>query len=82
MSKIVKRVQPCGGFELEIEFTDGLRGRMDVSQRLFGPVFEPLRDAKLFDQVYVDPFGAICWPNGANLAPDALYDSLRAAAGK
>ena len=55
---------------------------MDVSQRLFGPVFEPLRDAKLFDQVYVDPFGAICWPNGANLAPDALYDSLRAAAGK
>ncbi len=60
----------------------GLRGRMDVSQRLFGPVFEPLRDTKLFDQVYVDPFGAICWPNGADLAPDALYDSLRAAAGK
>ena len=76
MGKIVKRVQPCGGFELEIEFTDGLCGRLDVSQRLFGPVFEPLRDYSLFEQVYVDQFGAVCWPNGANLAPDALYDTL------
>ena len=82
MSKIVKRVQPYGGFELEIESTDGLRGRMDVSQRLFGPVFEPLLDAKLFEQVYVDPFGAICWPNGADIAPDAIYDSLSGVAEK
>lgn len=76
MGKIVKRVQPCGGFELEIEFTDGLYGRLDVSQRLFGPVFEPLRDYELFEQVHVDQFGAVCWPNGADLAPDALYDTL------
>ncbi len=80
MGKVVKRVQPYGGFELEIEFTDGLRGRLDVSQRLFGPVFEPLRDYKLFEQVYVDQFGAVCWPNGADLAPDALYDILAKAA--
>ena len=82
MDKIVKRVQSCGQFQLEIEFTDGLIGRLDVSQRLFGPVFEPLRNAKLFEQVCVDQFGAICWPNGADLAPDALYGSLAGTRGQ
>ena len=68
MSQVVKSVKPCAGFELEIEFTDGLRSRVDLSTRLFGPIFEPLRDAELFGQVYVDQFGAVCWPNGADLA--------------
>jgi hypothetical protein len=43
-------------------------------------MFEPLRDVNLFDEVFVDEFGAVCWPNGADLAPDALYDRIRASA--
>ncbi len=39
-------------------------------------VFEPLKDESLFSQVAVDEFGAVCWPNGADLAPDALHDRL------
>ena len=39
-------------------------------------MFEPLRDPVLFAQAYVDEFGAICWPNGADLAPDALYQRI------
>jgi hypothetical protein len=49
---------------------------VDVSDRLFGPVFEPLRDAGVFEQVRIDEFGAPVWPNGADLAPDALYRTL------
>lgn len=79
MSKAVKSVRPRAGFQLEVEFMDGLRSRVDLSARLFGPVFEPLRDVKLFEQVYVDQFGAVCWPNGADLAPDALYERALAA---
>jgi hypothetical protein len=29
-----------------------------------------------FRQVGIDEFGVICWPNGADLAPDALHQEL------
>jgi hypothetical protein len=40
------------------------------------PIFEPLRDPAIFvqDQVVL---GAVQWPNGADLAPDAMYDAIR-----
>jgi len=41
-----------------------------------GTVFEPLRDAAVFAQVQV-VLGAVQWPNGADLAPDAMYDAIR-----
>lgn len=67
-------------YRLEVEFSDGTRGVVDLADRLFGPMFEPLRDEKLFAKANVDEFGAIVWPNGADLAPDALYVRMRAAA--
>jgi hypothetical protein len=76
MSKEVTKLEARSGYHLYVEFSDGTAGMIDLSDRLFGPVFEPLRDKALFDQVRVDEFGAICWPNGADLAPDAVYMRL------
>jgi hypothetical protein len=46
-----------------------------------GPVFEPLRDEAFFAQVAVDPeLGTVVWPNGADLAPDALHEQATNAA--
>jgi len=59
---------------LEVVFTDGTRCTVQMKDRLFGPMFEPLRDPNLFSKATVDEFGAICWPNGADLAPDAIYE--------
>jgi hypothetical protein len=59
--------------KLIVEFSDGVRAELDLASRLFGPVFEPLRNPSFFAQVTLDAFGAPCWPNGADLAPDALY---------
>lgn len=60
-------------YRLKLRFDDGVSGTVDLSDDLWGPMFEPLRDPKLFAQVFVDEFGAVCWPNGADYAPDALY---------
>jgi hypothetical protein len=31
--------------------------------------------------VRLDEFGVICWPNGADLAPEFVYDEVRRQAG-
>ena len=72
-------VQPLQGYRLAVRFDDGVEGVIEMKDRIFGPVFEPLQDPALFQQVFVDAFGAIAWPNGADLAPDALYKRLRSA---
>lgn len=72
----VARVRALPGFRLHIVFENGVTGELDMSQELIGPVFEPLRDPDYFATVFVDEIGAICWPNGVDIAPDALYLEL------
>ena len=76
MERIV-HVKALQDWRLEIRFSDGTAGVVALQDRLFGPMFEPLKDPAFFEQVQVDEFGAVCWPNGADLAPDALYEKLR-----
>ena len=76
----VTRVEPLDGFRLAVEFSDGVRGEVDLADELWGPAFEPLKERALFAQAAVDRFGAVCWPNGADLAPDALHARLTGAA--
>ena len=61
---------------LSVQFDDGVSGIVDLSTELVGPVLGPLQDEALFSQVRLDEFGAPCWPNGADVAPDAIYAEL------
>ncbi|MDU0314086.1 DUF2442 domain-containing protein [Phycicoccus sp. M110.8] len=64
------------GHILELTFDDGSGGSFDVGPFLWGPAFNRLRtDPALFAAVRVDEeAGTIVWPNGADLAPEFLYD--------
>lgn len=75
MHKVIKATA-FPDFTLELTFDNGVCGLVDVRSRLHGPMFEPLRDPELFQQVTVDQFGAICWPNHADLSPDTLYADI------
>jgi hypothetical protein len=60
---------------LRLSFADGSVGEVDFSDRTWGGVFEPLRDADYFSQVTLDPeLGTIVWPNGTDVAPETLYE--------
>ena len=66
---------------LRVTFVDGTAGEVHMSSflsnsKVNGTVFEPLRDPTVFAQAQVT-LGAIQWPNGADLAPDAMYDAIR-----
>lgn len=64
----------CGAHRLLLSFSDGTRAEVDVRPLLdAGPVFGPLRDREYFARVTLDPVcGTVVWPNGADLAPEAL----------
>ena len=69
-----------GGYRIWLRFADGLSGEIDLERELWGPVFLPLKDVVEFAKLRVEPdFGTIVWPNGADLAPEFLYDELKAA---
>jgi hypothetical protein len=63
---------------LRLTFADGVTGELDVLDRMHGPVFERARTPEGFAEIRVDSeIGTVCWPNGADLAPDTLYERVR-----
>lgn len=61
-----------------VRFNDGIDGEVDLSAELEGEVFGPLKDKKLFKTIKIDPLlGTVVWDNGADLAPEFLYDNLK-----
>jgi hypothetical protein len=63
------------GYRLRLGFNDGAIKDVDLSHELYGKVFEPLKDISLFRQVSVNSdTNTIEWPNGADFAPEFLYE--------
>jgi len=62
-------------------FADGTEGDVDLSQELYGEMFEPLKDPEAFARFTVHPeFHTLCWPNGVDIAPEFLYEKVRVTA--
>lgn len=66
-------VDYCGGYTLRLKFNDGVVKTADLSPYLVGDVFGELRDKSLFIQ-YGLTRHTIEWANGADLAPEFLYE--------
>ena len=76
MTPRIKNVRHVQDYRLELTFTDGSVGEIDLRERVVGRggVFLPLEDPAYFAKVKVDPeVGTIEWPNGVDFCPDVLY---------
>ena len=70
----VKKIEYKSGYSFLIVFDDSLRAVIDFSEYLQrGPVFEPLRNTTFFRKARIEG-GTIAWPNGADIAPETLYE--------
>lgn len=75
---IVTAVQVIPPYGLEVTFHDGKVRRIDLANflaTLDGPIFGPLKDPAYFAQAYIDGL-TVAWPNGADIAPEALYEDF------
>ena len=69
----VTSFEEVGDFTLQIWFDDGTEQVIDFEPVLYGPVFQPLRDPKVFEQVkLIDDVGCLEWPTGADFDPETL----------
>jgi hypothetical protein len=65
-------------YVIHVRFSDGAEGDVDLKAELHGEVFEPLLDAHTFQGFSIHPdFHTLCWPNGADLAPEFLYERIQ-----
>jgi len=74
----VKEAKYLHDYVIWVRFSDGAEGEVDLAGELEGEVFGPLRDLKEFKSFRVDPeLQAIVWSNGADLAPEFLYENMK-----
>ncbi len=63
-------------FRIKLTFNDGTTETVDFSNWLEGPIFEPLQDVAYFRRFFLEG-GTVSWPNGADIAPETLYEAAR-----
>ena len=74
MALRIQTAESLGGTRLAVSFNDGRVGYAELSPLLKGPIFEELLKPERFAQFRLDPeLGTVVWPNGADLAPEAIY---------
>ncbi|MEN6407617.1 MAG: DUF2442 domain-containing protein [Thermoguttaceae bacterium] len=74
----VREAKYLRDYVIWLRFNDGAEGEIDLKAELEGEMFVALRDPVLFQRFCVDPeLQTIVWENGADLAPEFLYDHMR-----
>jgi len=69
----VKQVKHLGAYVMLCTFSTGVVKEVDLSPLLDYPAFKELKDESQFKQFGLD--GTIFWANGADIAPEWLYDN-------
>jgi hypothetical protein len=72
MKKIVRQ-KALSDYRIEIEFDDGVRGVVDLSDLVGQGVFSSCNDYENFKKVSIGSLGELVWQDGPDLCPDSLY---------
>jgi hypothetical protein len=76
----VTSVFPKGDYILDITFSNGENGALDMKPYLNFGIFNRLKDYSAFEKVTV-AFDTIEWETGADLDPEFVYDKCKRATG-
>ena len=69
----VTKAEYLGGYRVKLWFNNDVIKCVDLKDSLVGLVFEPLKNVDYFKSFSVK-FNTIEWSNGADFAPEYLYE--------
>ena len=69
----VVKAEYLDGYRLSLQFNNGERKIVDLTNSLNGLVFAPLKDIDYFKNFSIR-FNTVEWANGADFAPEYLYE--------
>jgi hypothetical protein len=70
---LVRAVPP---FRLYLEFSDGVKGEVDLSDLAGGEVFQAWQNPEFFEKVHIGSHREIKWDDELELCADSLYLKL------
>lgn len=79
MTPRLKKAEALHGYLARVTYADGLKADVDLAYVVeLGPVFEELRRPEAFLRLRASrAANTIVWPNGADIAPESLYELAR-----
>jgi sugar phosphate isomerase/epimerase len=76
MFESVIKAKHIKDYKVWIAFDDGKSGEIDLAEKIsWGEIFEPLKDINYFKNFRIEN-DTLSWENGADLAPESLYELL------
>ncbi len=79
MHRIVD-VKALTQYRVWIHFSDGIEGKVNLSNLVGKGVFALWNDPEQFGRVFIDPQShTLTWPGGIDICPDTLYQDVIAA---
>ncbi len=74
----VREAKYLHDYVIWLRFNNGAEGEIDLKDELEGEMFEPLKNLEVFRTFRVDPeIETLVWANGADLAPEFLYEKMK-----
>jgi hypothetical protein len=74
----VIRAEYTSDYRAHLWFNDGTDGEVDLASSLEGPIFEPLQNVAYFKTFKIEGH-TLSWENGADFAPEYLYELMQSA---
>ncbi len=72
----VTNIELIEHLKLKVTFLDGLSGMVQFEPSHLTGVFVSLKDPAFFSQAHIES-GAVTWPGGIDLAPDAMHKEIK-----
>ena len=69
----VSKANYLSDYRIVLTFNNGVTKIVDLKNELNGKIFAPLRQLDYFKNFSL-PYNTIEWPNGADYAPEYLYE--------